>query len=133
MKKSALKFFFLGILAFLIDYTFTLVFHYLFAVPGYLASAISFTASFLFSFTLSRHWVFRSQAGYKFSTKFQTLMYLALAGINLAISTGLIAYLSSLHVEVYVSKAVSVALIATWNFFLSHYIIFAKEENKDLA
>jgi len=128
MKKNAIKFFFLGVFAFLIDYSLTLTFHYFLAVPGYVASAISFTISFLFSFTLSRRWVFRSQAGYRYAKKVQTLMYLSLAVINLGISTGLIAYLSSVHIEVYLSKALSVALIATWNFFLSHYIIFSKEK-----
>lgn len=131
MKKSAVKFLSLGLLAFLIDYGFTLIFHYLMHIPGYLASAISFTVSFIVSFTLSSRWVFRSQAGfrYKYTTRTQTLLYLLLAVVNLIISSGIIAYLGTVNLEVYISKAIAVALVASWNFFLGHYFIFSKKED----
>jgi putative flippase GtrA len=131
MKKSASKFLLVGLGSFFIDYGVTLFLHYVFDVTGYIASAIGFTLGFIFSFTLSRRWVFRQKAMYKFSTKNQLTMYFVLATFNLVVSTIIVAWLGNMEVDVYISKAFVVALIACENFIVGHYIIFAKKSDNN--
>jgi putative flippase GtrA len=128
IRKNATRFLLVGMGAFAIDYGLTLCLHYLFGVTGYVASAISFIISFTFSYSLSRKWVFRSKSTYKYSLKQQVTFYFILATLNLVISTLAIGILGKLHVEVYISKALVVAMIATWNFIIGHTLIFAEEK-----
>ncbi len=129
MKKSVPKFLAIGFVAFVLDYGLTLLLHYSFGVTGYIASAVSFTVGFLFSFSLSRQWVFRSDSKYKYSVKQQALFYFSLAGINLFISTAIVAGFSKIDIDVYISKVITIVLIATWNFIISHFVIFANKKN----
>jgi putative flippase GtrA len=127
MKKTASKFLLIGAAAFAIDYGLTLLLHYVFGVTGYIASAISFTVGFVFSFSLSRQWVFRPKSSYKYSIKRQTITYLMLAAVNLVISSLMIAGFALVDVDVYVSKVIAIALVACWNFVISHYLIFSEK------
>lgn len=130
MRKNMAKFLVVGVGAFVIDYGLTLLLHYEFGVIGYVASAISFTTSFTFSFSLSRRWVFRPKDTYRHSMRIQIIAYFTLAAINLVISSVIIASSSAMNIDVYISKAISVALIACWNFAISHYFIFAEIDQK---
>jgi putative flippase GtrA len=130
VKKVALRFLAVGILAFLIDYSLTLFLHYTLGIVGYVASGISFTISFLFSFTLSKRWVFQPKATYKYSTKSQVFMYFSLALLNLFVSSAMIAWMSSVGLDVYISKAIAVFLVAMWNFVIGRYVIFAETKTE---
>jgi putative flippase GtrA len=115
-----LKFLMSGGLAAFTEYTSFLVLHH-FGVVLVLANALSFCCGLVISFMLNKHWVFsRKGDGPK-----QFMMYATLALINLVISSGLIVLLvHNLNIPPFISKVCTMALIASWNFFIFQKIIF---------
>lgn len=126
-QKSLLRFILIGGLTFGIDYSLTLFLHYIVGLPGFLASAASFSCAFLFNFLMSAKWVFKQRRARRFTTKSQVTLFLFLTMCNLGISTGFVAVASSYGIEVVVSKVVVTTAIAAWNFFINQNFIFAEK------
>ena len=78
-----------------------------------LASPTSFLASFFFNFFANRSLVFRAKP-----ERWQIVRYTALVTVNTLISTGLVAGGIAIGVTPLIAKLATMALIATWNFFL---------------
>ena len=94
----------------------------------YLQSAVlSFSAAFFVGFFLQKFWTFKDTR--KEAIRWQMIMYLGLALINLLVNTLLIYVLVEYMHLWYVGAAVtSTALLAVNNFFIYKHVIFTKKE-----
>ena len=88
-----------------------------------LSSIVSFSTSVFVSFVLHKNLTFNDLTRDKTDKKF--LMFVAVAVTNLVVNTSLLYFLTDLVGLYYIlSQIISSVLIATWSYFLYHWLVF---------
>jgi len=125
LKIQLFRYFFVGGLAFIVDYaslwflTEVCGLHYL------LSAAIAFLLGLTCNYLLSTHWVFNDRRMKNRWSEFAVFALIGVAGLGL---NELILYLGTdvFHLHYMVSKLVSTGLVFFWNFFARKFILFNK-------
>lgn len=91
------------------------------------AATISFTFGLIVNFIMSRKWAFKESSRVK--NKYGEFMIFTIIGIAGLLLNGGIIYAGSLIGLYYlISKAISVAIVFFWNFFLRKILLYSGEE-----
>lgn len=88
-------------------------------VPPVLASSISFLSAFVVNFKGNQQLVFRVK-----SNRWQLVRYIALVLVNLGLSAGLVALGVVVGLDPLLAKAISMVLIAVFNFVAMRFWVF---------
>ena len=113
-----------GTLLFVIDFSVTVLsYHVLKFGPG-LASATGFCTSFIVGITLNKRVVFTHTATSRFSLNTQVALYLALAIINLILTSSIVDYFVNHGVRIEMMKPAVVIAAACWNYVILGKYIF---------
>lgn len=117
MKKlinQILKFGIVGVIAFVIDYSFLYIFTEIFNINYLISSALSFTISLIFNYIASIKWVFN--VSHK-QTITDIIIFVILSVIGLGINQ-LIMFVSVEKLNIYymISKLFATAVVMVWNF-----------------
>ena len=115
-----IKFGMVGALGMVVDFGLT----YLMKEKGrfnkYLANAIGFTAAVVFNYCLNRFWTFQSTG----HLPAQLAKFFLVSLVGLGLNTGIVYALARRRVNFYLSKAVAVALVFSWNYTANSYFTF---------
>jgi putative flippase GtrA len=93
-------------------------------VPPVLASSISFLSAFVVNFKGNQQMVFRVRAN-----RWQLFRYIALVLVNLGLSAGLVALGVAVGLNPIVAKAISMVLIAAFNYVAMRWWVFPAESD----
>jgi putative flippase GtrA len=119
-RHSAVRYLFIGGVSFLVDFGILAMLHTLFGVPVWLATAISFLASFAFNYSLQRAFSFSSQASHG-----RTLAkYVALVAFNTAATVLIVAALDASALGWGGGKVAATVVTTVWNYFAYRYWVF---------
>lgn len=102
--------------------TFNLLVH--FGIPPAAANAISFCLAVVVNFSGYRWWSFAGDHGIRGRTQF--IAYLALALVNVTVTTAIIYRLDRLGTPPWIAKLGCMAMVTVWNYFLLNYVIFRR-------
>lgn len=119
-----LKFIAIGFLLFLIDFISTVSSYYVLQLSPGISSAIGFTASFVFGFSLNRKIVFVRNENSRFTLKIQIILYLMLALANLFLSALIVEYIVRNGVRIEIIKPLLVIMFAFCNYVIMNKYIF---------
>ena len=126
--KVTLKYLISGISAFSVEYA-SFIALYKLSEALLFSNAASFFFGFLVSFGAQRYWTFHEKnKAYRHRSSHQLFMFVALALVNLTISSVAIALLRSMGIQAFVAKVLVMILIAGWNFLIFKHGIFRKLE-----
>jgi len=119
--KKILKFLISGITAATVEYSIFLALLGFANATLITAQTLSFTVGFIISFLLNKKWVFKSKG----SIFVELPKYLILALINILLSNvAMWLLVDMLHIKNWLAKALVMAAVASWNYFIFQKIIF---------
>lgn len=105
----------------------------LMALSGMLlfSNSLSFILGMLCGFILHKTWSFKG--AHHFRTRYQFAGYVGLAVINFFMANVIISYLvRDLDTPPAIAKLISIAIVVTWTFFITNYIIFKHRATDDI-
>lgn len=97
--------------------------HQLFGLSLIVANTIAYALAFIVNFLITKFLVFN--APQKSSTRYQFIAFSLLVAFNYTLGTWLLVYLvESLQLQAGVSKILSMAIVAIWNFFIYKKVVY---------
>lgn len=117
------KYFFVGGLAFIVDFVLFFILTEYFNVYYLLSAAIGFFLGLIMNYVLSTKWVFKDRAFENKSMEF--LLFTLIGLIGLGINECLIWLLTDVFLFYFViSKIVTAFIVYFWNFFARKFLLF---------
>lgn len=118
MKKliaQFMKFGFVGVIAFVIDYGVMIFLTEVFGVPYLISTTISFVVSVIFNYFASMRFVFKRKDDMSRRREFIIFIVLSVCGLGI---NDLLMWLmvDSLYIDYRLSKIVVTVVVAVWNF-----------------
>lgn len=125
--KTISRFLSVGAAAATCEYALFFVLHRQLHAALLVANSLSFLLGFSISFSLNRIWAFNTDADFRLRMRAQLGFYAGLASVNLLLSNVLIAFMHVLGLGSLMSKLVTMALIAVWNYVIMKLFIFSEK------
>lgn len=119
-RNSGVRYLFIGGLSFLVDFGLLALFHEVFGIAVWLATAIAFLASFAFNYSLQRMFSFSSRSSHGRSLA----KYVALVLFNTIATIAIVALLDQSALGWGGGKVVSTVVTTVWNYFAYRYWVF---------
>lgn len=126
-RSSAVRYLFVGGLAFVFDFALLLLLHDIAHVELVAATPIAFLTSFALTFVMQRTITFKTGAGWGASA----VKYTALVLFNTFATTMIVTGIDALGWHWAAGKAVAVASTTVWNYFGYRYWIFPSTREAD--
>ncbi len=120
-SSSALRYLFVGGLAFLFDIGVLWLLHDVFLVPLAISTPAAFLLSFAFTYTLQRTVAFRASDGVAPSV----LRYAILVAVNTVATTAIVWLADVIGMPWIVGKIAAVVATTIWNYFVYKYWVFS--------
>lgn len=124
-KNSAFRYLLVGGLSFLLDYGLLYLFHEIIGIRLWLATGISFSASFFFNFTLQKLFAFNSQNG----TIGSLTKYILLVIFNAFATVAIVSFLYS-FITWQIAKILATIMTTVWNYLIYKYVIFPNKQSQ---
>ena len=129
MKKliaQFMKFGIVGVIAFVIDYGFMVLFTEVFGVPYLISTTVSFIISVIFNYFASMRFVFKRKDD--MSRRREFIIFVVLSVIGLVINDVFMwLMVDFLFIDYRISKIVVTFIVAVWNFVTRKIFLEAKE------
>lgn len=129
MKKllaQFMKFGIVGVIAFVIDYGFMVLFTEVFNVPYLISTTVSFIISVVFNYFASMRFVFKRKDD--MSRRREFIIFIVLSVIGLAINDVFMwLMVDFLYIDYRISKIVVTFIVAVWNFVTRKIFLEAKD------
>jgi putative flippase GtrA len=122
--KNSYKYLIVGFSAFLVQYGSFFVCLRILHWQLLVANSIGFCLSLVVSFTLNRSWSFK-KAEFRKAAHHQAVLYGVLAGLNLILTNAILGFLKHIGLNPLIGELCVIAMVASWNFFLFHLVIFS--------
>jgi putative flippase GtrA len=120
-SSSAVRYLFVGGLAFLFDIGVLWLLHDVFGVPLPISTPAAFLLSFVFTYTLQRTVAFRASDGVAPSV----VRYAILVAVNTVATTAIVWAADAVGLPWIVGKIAAVVATTIWNYFVYRYWVFS--------
>jgi putative flippase GtrA len=117
-----IRFGLVGLSGMLIDFACTWVLKEKIKINRYIASSLGFCLAVLNNYMLNRLWTFNSSLPKNKEFIYFVLVSLLGLGLN---NLCIYVFTTRLKINFYISKALAIAIVFCWNFFVNAYFTFA--------